>query len=157
MKTKAAFIAVVVLALFIAGMTNQSHGYEGYEKTNVRAEGFTIVLNSGCKDLHIVATPWQIDSIRLGIAGNLSERPGSHDLMADILLATDGTVVAVLIDEMSEGVYYAKLVLSSGREWRLDARPSDAIALAVRVDAPVYVKKDIMDRYGIDSCILPST
>ena len=79
------------------------------------------------------------------------ERPQTHDLMADILLALGGKVQRVVINHFDSGVYYARLIISCENELQekkiieIDARPSDSIALAVQQDAPIYVSQHVWD------------
>ena len=79
------------------------------------------------------------------------ERPQTHDLMADMLLALGGKVQRVVINHFDAGVYYARLIISCENELQekkiieIDARPSDSIALATQQDAPIYVSQDVWD------------
>jgi bifunctional DNase/RNase len=80
--------------------------------------------------------------------GIVPPRPLTHDLLRDILQALDVTVVEVRITALEDGVFYAVLALSTGVE--VSARPSDAIALALRVGAPIRGADEVMDEAGID-------
>jgi uncharacterized protein len=80
--------------------------------------------------------------------GIVPPRPLTHDLLRDILAALEVSVVEVRITALEDGVFYAVLVLSTGVE--VSARPSDAIALALRVDAPIRGADAVMDEAGID-------
>ncbi len=75
-------------------------------------------------------------------------RPMTHDLMRDLLAALGRTLAEVRITELSDGVFYALLVLDGGVE--VSARPSDAIALALRTDTPVVSSEDVLDEAGIE-------
>ena len=73
-------------------------------------------------------------------------RPMTHDLMLDALTNLDARVEHVLICDVKDGTFYARLCLAQhGRLIDLDARPSDAIALALRQDAPVYIEEDVLE------------
>lgn len=73
-------------------------------------------------------------------------RPFAHDLILNFLNEIDVKVVNILIDELKEGIYFAQLILDkNGEEIKIDARPSDSIALAVRVDANIFIKKSILE------------
>ncbi|SJM65212.1 bifunctional nuclease family protein [Gulosibacter sp. 10] len=91
-------------------------------------------------------------SILAAVQGTAVERPLSHDLMASLLRATDSRVERVAIPRLSEDTFYAEidLVTPAGSE-TLDARPSDAIALASRVGAPVWVADDVFDEVGVET------
>jgi bifunctional DNase/RNase len=78
------------------------------------------------------------------------ERPMTHDLMASTLQELGCVVERVVVTTVSDDIYYARLYARSDRRSvDVDARPSDAIALAVRFECPVYVATDVMDRAGI--------
>lgn len=74
-------------------------------------------------------------------------RPLSHDLMKDLLEATGTTLTSVTITEVRDGVFYADLLLSSGAE--VSARPSDAIALALRTGSPIYGDDALMEEVAV--------
>ena len=74
-------------------------------------------------------------------------RPLTHDLLADVVAGLGHELVEVQITDLSDGVFYAELVFDGGRT--ISARPSDAIALALRVDAPVVASPEVLDEAGI--------
>lgn len=80
--------------------------------------------------------------------GIVPPRPLTHDLLRDILAALGVNLTEVRITALEDGVFYALLVFSNGTE--VSARPSDAIALALRVDAPIRGATEVMDEAGID-------
>jgi len=80
--------------------------------------------------------------------GIVPPRPLTHDLLRDILQALDVSVTEVRITALEDGVFYAVLVFSTGVE--VSARPSDAIALALRVAAPIRGAVEVMEAAGID-------
>jgi hypothetical protein len=80
--------------------------------------------------------------------GIVPPRPLTHDLLRDILAALGVTLAEVRITALEDGVFYAVLAFSDGTE--VSARPSDAIALALRVDAPIRGADEVMDAAGID-------
>ena len=80
--------------------------------------------------------------------GIVPPRPLTHDLLRDILSALEVSVSEVRITALEDGVFYAVIVFSTGVE--VSARPSDAIALALRVDAPIRGTDEVMAEAGID-------
>jgi bifunctional DNase/RNase len=77
-------------------------------------------------------------------------RPLTHDLFFDLLLEVGVTVQRVVITELKESTYFAELVLGQGdRVIVLDSRPSDAIAMALRASAPIYVAQAVLDQAKI--------
>lgn len=79
--------------------------------------------------------------------GVVPARPLTHDLMRDVLGALDVALQQVRITELRDGVFYAELVFSSGAE--VSARPSDAIALALRTGTPIFGAEDVLSEAGI--------
>ncbi|MDX1648301.1 MAG: bifunctional nuclease family protein [Myxococcota bacterium] len=78
-------------------------------------------------------------------------RPNTHDLAKRLVDGLEADVQRVLVRALEDGIYYADLVLRvGGRELRIDARPSDAIALAVRADAPVFVYAPLFDAESLE-------
>jgi len=80
--------------------------------------------------------------------GVVPPRPLTHDLMRDLLAALDATVSQVRITALEDGVFYAVIVFESGLE--VQARPSDAIALALRGDIPIVGAEAVLDEAGIE-------
>ena len=73
-------------------------------------------------------------------------RPNSHDLLASVVKELGGHVARVVITELREGTYYAQLAIErDGRMLPIDARPSDAIALAVRTGTPLFARSGVLD------------
>lgn len=80
--------------------------------------------------------------------GVVPPRPMTHDLMKDLLEALGSEVVEVRITDLSDGVFYATIVLSSGTE--VSARPSDAIALALRTGSPIVGASEVLEQAGVE-------
>ena len=74
-----------------------------------------------------------------------SRRPMTHDLLRDLIERLGGRVVKVVIDDLWNGVYYAKLhIASDGEVVTVDARPSDAVAVALRTEAPLFATDSVL-------------
>lgn len=89
------------------------------------------------------------EAAQLGIALEQAKlpRPLTHDLFLDALTNLDATVDHVLIDDVKKQTFYAKLVLrQGGRLIALDARPTDALALALRQHAPLHMTEEVLER-----------
>lgn len=92
----------------------------------------------------------EAQAIAFALQGTVTPRPLTHDLMRDILAELGTEVSRVVICELRDGTFYADLVLqSSGSEVTVSARPSDAIALAVRIGAPLFAAEDVLDEASI--------
>ena len=90
-----------------------------------------------------------VEAMNLGVALEKARfpRPSTHDLMMDILTNLDARIDHVLIHSMKGSTFLAKLVLAQhDRLIELDARPSDAIALALRQDMPVYIDEEVLEK-----------
>lgn len=86
-------------------------------------------------------------SIYMGQKEIPSDRPQSHDLMASMLQTLNAKLDRIVITDLRDNVYYAQLELRRGDDrLKVDARPSDAIALALRVDAPIFAMNHLLDR-----------
>jgi hypothetical protein len=89
-------------------------------------------------------------AIALALSGEAPPRPMTHDLMAALLKTLGAHVDSVEVTELSDGTFFAELVLTGSKgSHRVDSRPSDAIALAVRVGAPVLVNESVLDAAGV--------
>jgi bifunctional DNase/RNase len=78
-------------------------------------------------------------------------RPMTHDLLVNIIGHLQASVTGVLVTELRENTFYAVLRLDAGgQEIQVDSRPSDAIALAVRTDAPIFASEVLLDANGIE-------
>ena len=79
------------------------------------------------------------------------QRPVTHDLIKAVIREMGGKVVHVLINELRNDIFYARLVVDmDGKYVEIDSRPSDAIAVAVRTKAPIFVAENVMDSAGIE-------
>ena len=90
-----------------------------------------------------------VEALNLGAALEHAKfgRPTTHDLMLDAFTNLDATVDHVLINDVKDSTFFARLTLAQhDRLIDLDARPSDAIALAIRQSAPIYIDEDVLER-----------
>jgi bifunctional DNase/RNase len=115
-----------------------------------RASGQVVVIlkeENGLRILPIVVGEDQALSIHLGYEGVPAPRPLTHDLLATILQTVETQVEKIVITELREGTYFAEIVLQhSQKTHKIDARPSDAIALALRVEAPIYCHSSLLQQ-----------
>lgn len=94
--------------------------------------------------------PCEAESIATHLNGTQISRPLTHDLVINVLDALSTKLSYIYINALSDGIFYARLILDSdGREIEVDSRPSDAIAVAVRLDVPIYVAEEVMDEAGV--------
>jgi len=99
----------------------------------------------GKRYLPILIGPFEATAIALALEGAPVPRPLSHDLMKSIIDALKAKVSRIVIHDIQENTFYAKVVLeNNGASIEVDARPSDSIALALRANAPIYVSERIV-------------
>mgnify|MGYP002761421041 FL=1 len=113
---------------------------------------YALVLGEveGNRRLPIIIGAFEAQAIALELEKIQPPRPMTHDLLHDTFEAVDVDVEEVVIDELREGTFFAKIrYRHDGEEHQLDYRPSDAVALAVRVDAPIFVAPAVLDEAGI--------
>jgi bifunctional DNase/RNase len=90
-------------------------------------------------------------SIQTALDNTPYPRPLTHDLFLNILENTGLQIEKIVIDDLSEGVFFSRLIIRrNGDNVEFDARPSDCIALAVRTNAPVYVSKNVMETASVE-------
>lgn len=95
--------------------------------------------------LPIYIGPEEARAIALALEGVSTPRPMTHDLLRDVLGAVDVRVVSITVTELRESTFFAELELQTGdRTVRVSSRPSDAVALAVRVDAPIFASEQVL-------------
>ena len=93
---------------------------------------------------------WEASAIAMRLQGLTPERPLTHDLFASALEAVDATVARVVISELSDETFHARLFIErDGKVGEVDARPSDALALAVRVGAPIYASIAVLEQAAL--------
>ena len=90
-------------------------------------------------------------AILMKLQGAAPPRPMTHDLFTDILGQLDAKVVKISVTELRENTFYASIsVVTNGTELEIDSRPSDALALAVRSDAPIFAADDVIEENAIE-------
>ncbi|MHB1554552.1 MAG: bifunctional nuclease family protein [Acidimicrobiales bacterium] len=103
-----------------------------------------------------IGTP-EAAAIAYAVQGVAMPRPMTHDLIRDLLATLDVSVERVVITELRSSTYFAELQLRRGAERSVvSSRPSDAVAVAVRMNSPLYVADDLMDAEGIILAIEPA-
>ncbi|RME44100.1 MAG: bifunctional nuclease family protein [Chloroflexi bacterium] len=107
-------------------------------------------LNSD-RYLPIWIGPFEADAITIALQGVDIPRPLTHDLLKRVIDEVGGVVSHILVNDLRDDTFYARIVMDvNGRHSEIDSRPSDAIALAVRAQVPIYVVESVMERAGIE-------
>jgi uncharacterized protein len=104
----------------------------------------------GERYLPIWIGPVEATAIALGMQGIETQRPMTHDLMRDLLQNLSITVDRIVITELREGTFYAEIQMSqNGDAVAVSSRPSDALALAVRMNLEIFANEDVLDEASI--------
>jgi bifunctional DNase/RNase len=94
--------------------------------------------------------PFEADAIAMALQGHEAQRPMTHDLLKTVIAQLGASISRVLVSDVSEGTFYARIEAERDHQMiTLDARPSDAIALAVRCDTPIFVATHVLDQAGV--------
>lgn len=103
---------------------------------------------NGERQIPIVIGFMEASSIKIKISGVDVPRPMTHDLLVQVIEVLSGSLVQVIIDKLVNNTFYAKLELKTkeGETKMIDARPSDSIALAVRLKVPIFVSEDVAQK-----------
>lgn len=115
---------------------------------------YALILNEieGSRRLPIIIGTFEAQAIALELEHIKPPRPMTHDLMKNVIQTFGAEIQQVYINDLSEGTFFAQIIYQkNGEEIKQDARPSDAIALAVRFNAPIFVAGEILDEAGIIS------
>lgn len=103
----------------------------------------------GDRVLPIVIGPAEAGAIAMELQGIRPQRPMTHDLLKRLIVGLGGELRRVVIGDLRDDTYYAELELHRGDEVvRVDARPSDSIAVALRFQAPIFLAEALLDRGG---------
>jgi bifunctional DNase/RNase len=90
-------------------------------------------------------------AILMKLQGAAPQRPMTHDLLTDLISELDAEVTRITVTELRENTFYARITLErNGSEIEIDSRPSDAIAIAVRVEAKIYAADEVIEESGIE-------
>lgn len=121
-------------------------------RVSLMSQNRIVVLREeeGERFLPIWIGPFEADSITMQLQGMEVHRPLTHDLLKNVIETLGAEVLHILINGLERNTYFARIVLDvDGDSVEIDSRPSDAIALAVRVSAPIYVTEEVMEQAGL--------
>jgi bifunctional DNase/RNase len=121
-------------------------------RVSLMSQNRIVVLreDEGERFLPIWIGPFEADSITMQLQGMEVHRPLTHDLLKNVIETLGAEVLHIIINGLEKNTYFARIVLDvDGDSVEIDSRPSDAIALAVRVSAPIYVTDEVMDQAAL--------
>ncbi len=113
-----------------------------------------VLKDSDDRFLPIWIGPFEADAITIALQGNQVARPLTHDLLKTMIREAGGVPSHIVVNDLREDTFYARIVMElNDKHVEVDSRPSDAIALAVRFQIPIYVAPPVMEK----AAIRPST
>jgi uncharacterized protein len=124
----------------------------GLSHSVTATNNYAVILNEkdGSRRLPIVIGGYEAQAIATAMEGIVAHRPLTHDLFKSTLETFDIELQSVLISNLDEGVFYARLVcVKDGMEVEIDSRTSDAIAMAVRMKCPIFTYENILESAGV--------
>ena len=119
-----------------------------------QSNSYAVILGEvgGVRRLPIVIGGFEAQAIAVALENMHPSRPLTHDLMKNFMIAFDIQLQEVYINDLQEGIFYAKIVCFTANDTiEIDSRTSDALALAVRFGCPIYVNANILDQAGIEN------
>jgi bifunctional DNase/RNase len=120
----------------------------GLSSSPATGGAYAILLKemNGNRRLPIIIGAFEAQAIALEIEGIKPPRPLTHDLLKSVIDNLGASIIEVIIDELKENTFFAKIIIEvSALTNEIDARPSDAIALAVRAQSPIYAAESVME------------
>lgn len=124
----------------------------GLSSSQSQSGSFALVLGEtqGSRRLPIIIGMFEAQAIAIEIEKIVPNRPMTHDLFKSFANSFDFTVEEIVISDLKEGVFFAKIMCSDGsRNLEIDARPSDAIAIGLRFSVPIYTYENVLSEAGI--------
>ena len=101
--------------------------------------------------LPIFVGHFEVEAIRLKLMDIEVQRPMTHDLLDSVIYNLGATVDKIIVSELKEDTFYAKIIVNyDSRTFEIDARPSDAIALAVRSGASIFAEESVLEKAGVN-------
>ncbi len=124
--------------------------FEHHDEGNLQPSMFVLLRDAQERSVLIFIGRFEAQSIFLALEGASADRPLTHDLLVNTVNRMGGTVNRVLIDDLWNSTYYAKVSIENlGKVLEVDARPSDGIAIALRAKAPIYMAEAVLQKAAV--------
>ncbi|MFH0842006.1 MAG: bifunctional nuclease family protein [Bacteroidota bacterium] len=118
-----------------------------YSQTQSGAYALLLIEENGERRIPIIIGGFEAQAIVIKLENLEPPRPLTHDLIKKLCDQFDITIIEVVIHKLEEGVFFSKLTCNNGeKEWDIDSRTSDAVAIALRVGCPIYIHEDILEK-----------
>jgi len=122
-----------------------------YSQTQTGAYALVLSEADGNRRIPIIIGAVEAQAIAIQLEGLKPPRPLTHDLFLNVALAFDIEIAEVFIHKLEEGIFYAEIVCEqNSNRIRVDSRTSDAIALALRFECPIFTTEEILEKAGIN-------
>ena len=146
-------IVLIMFSVLSLAVMNLIDSSEYYAADVLEVEGSVVTIGHGCMAIVAETSPERAYSIELGIKGVIEQRPNTHDIFSETMKSFNITLDHVTIDNYRDGIYYANLLLKSDEKiLKLDVKPSDGIALALRTNSTIYINKTMLQEVGVNIC-----
>ena len=146
-------IVLILLSMVTLAVISSFEASEYVVANVLRVEGNVIAIGYNCTAIVAETSSERAYSIELGIKGVIERRPNTHDIFAQALKSFNITLEHVTLDSFKDGVYYANLHLrSANKVLKLDVKPSDSIALALRMNSTIYINRTMLQEVGRNIC-----
>lgn len=148
-------IFIVILITVSIGIAVINLEKEGLVEANViRVIGNTIIIANNCTGIVADTSIERAFSIQQGLENKIEFRPNTHDTFVAVLKSFNITLDSVEINKFENNTYYSDIIFSTeNKTLRLDAKPSDAIAIALRTNSTIFIDKNLLNKYGTDICL----
>jgi bifunctional DNase/RNase len=126
----------------------------GLSTSPSNGEAYALVLSEaeGNRRLPIIIGHYEAQAIALELEHIRPPRPMTHDLLRDIIQNFSGYVKKIVVNDLREGTFFAQVVIEAdGVTLNIDSRPSDAVALGIRFNAPIFVAASVLEEAGIEA------
>jgi uncharacterized protein len=118
-----------------------------YSQTQSGAYALLLIEENGDRRIPIIIGGFEAQAIVIKLENLEPPRPLTHDLIKKICDQFDITIIEVVIHKLEEGVFFSKLICNNGeKEYAIDSRTSDAVAIALRFGCPIYINEDILEK-----------
>jgi len=144
----------LMLASILSVAIEELFSQENYlPATVLRVAGNIIIIGNNCTAIVAETSPERAQSISAALEKNMGERPNTHDTFAQVLKSFNITLESVRLERYDNRFYYSDMYLRSKEKLlKLDTMPSDAIAIALRMNASIYLNKTLLNEIGKNIC-----
>lgn len=124
--------------------------FEHPEQAGGQTTALVLLRDSTGRSVPIFIGRFEAMSIWLALEGTSADRPLTHDLLNNVVNRLGGTIERILIDDLWNNTYYAKMTITiDGKTVEIDSRPSDGIAVALRAKAPIYMAESVLEKAAV--------